>query len=203
MSLLVFIVVSFGLAALLWKLLKKFTIKDKSFGADNGRPFKYYDVDTFCNTYGWGLTNKSNGDDVFLRCMNASIEGKKTFKVYDDEMTIIEAEQRSVEEFNEKLRLATANNNEGIAIEKRGDVYTAIAKYEENILPGTFFTLHPYHRLCVLYRKFKDYENEIRVIETCLARPEWNRKNYAESKERAFFEDRLAKAKSYQTNTSK
>lgn len=202
MTLFVIVLVVIGIVILSRYLLSRAASKAQDGGVENGRHFKYYDPETFYNTYALGLLDKTVGEDVFFRYMDASADGQQ-LKVYDDEMAIIEAEQRKTEEFNEKLRLATANNNEGIDLEKKGDVYTAIAKYEENILPSAYFSLHPYHRLCVLYRKFKDYENEIRVIETCLARPEWKQKNYAESKERAFFEDRLAKAKSYQTNTSK
>lgn len=202
MTLLVIVLVVVGIVILSRYLLSRAASKAQYGGVENGRHFKYYDPESFYDTYKYGTVGISIGDDIFFRYIDAINEGRP-LKIYDDEMAIIAENQRKHEEYDRKLSAAVENNNEGIALEKRGDVYTAIAKYEENILPGTFFTLHPYHRLCVLYRKFKDYENEIRVIETCLARPEWNRKNYAESKERAFFEDRLAKAKSYQTNTSK
>ena len=202
MTLLVIVLVVVGIVILSRYLLIRAASKAQDGGVENGRHFKYYDPESFYDTYKYGTVGISIGDDIFFRYIDAINEGRP-LKIYDDEMAIIAENQRKHEEYDRKLSAAVENNNEGIALEKRDDVYTAIAKYEENILPGTFFTLHPYHRLCVLYRKFKDYENEIRVIETCLARPEWNRKNYAESKERAFFEDRLAKAKSYQTNTSK
>lgn len=58
-------------------------------------------------------------------------------------------------------------NNRGIAFEKGGRVEDAIKEYEDNILlrqPG----LHAYKRLMILYRKRKDYENELRVIKTAI-----------------------------------
>lgn len=138
-----------------------------------GRPFKMYDVDAFHNE-------------------------EKTFKIYDDEMEIVLAEKAKREEFDRKLSNACRLNNEGIALEKDGDIAGAISKYEENILPDTRFSLYPYRRLCVLYRRAEDYDNEIRVIQTCLARPECQKmKDTPSAKEYFFFEDRLAKAIKY------
>lgn len=156
-----------------------------------------YRVATFNETYRYGLLDNKVGDDVFLRLMDAKYEGRLYFKVYDDEMEAILSEQKRIEDFNRKLGAAVDNNNDGIALEKAGDIAGAIEKFEQNILPDTYFTLHPYRRLCVLYRRAGDYDNEIRVIETCLARPEWKSRQYNESKELAFFEDRLVKAKKY------
>lgn len=154
------------------------------------RAYKLYDVETFFETYKLGLHGEV-GDEVFFRYLDASGR-QKTFKVYDDEMAVILAEQKRVEDFNRKLGNACCLNNEGLELEKAGDISGAIAKYEENILPGTYFTLNPYHRLCVLYRRAGDYDNEIRVIETCLARHD-----LPQGKERDFYEDRLQKAIKY------
>lgn len=54
-------------------------------------------------------------------------------------------------------------NNRGIEYEKRGDVDHAISVYEENISMG-YAATHSYDRLMIIYRKRKDYGNEIRVI---------------------------------------
>lgn len=169
---------------------------------EDERPFHLYDPEEFHNTYMLGMLANGAGEDVFFRYLDAKNEGRK-LKVYDDEMAIIAAEQEQMEEFNRKIYLAARLNNEGMAMEKTGDIFGAIAKYEENILPEARLSLHPYHRLCVLYRRFGDYENEIRVIETCLARPEWKDERNVQSKELAFFKDRLIKAKSYQSKGSK
>ena len=45
----------------------------------------------------------------------------------------------------------------------------------------------PYKRLCILYRKTNDYDNEVRVIKTAIDVFEDN------EKKRAYFEKRLAK----------
>ena len=167
----------------LTNLLRKF--------APQNRSFKYYNSEKFLDTYSGCLS-----DDIFFRCLDSD-----RVKIYDDEMEDIRRKQAESDERNRKIGLAAKTNNEGAELEKAGDIAGAIAKYEDNILPETYFTLHPYHRLCVLYRRAGDYDNEIRVIETCLARPEWSTKQYAGSKEQAFFTDRLAKAKSYQSKS--
>ena len=161
------------------------------------RPYKLYDAESFYWKYRYGMISSAVGEAVMERRTDACINGKKKFIVYDDEMEAILSEQKRIEDFNRKLGAAVDNNNDGIALEKAGDIAGAISKFEENIMPDTYFTLHPYRRLCVLYRRAGDYDNEIRVIETCLARPEWKSRQYNESKELAFFEDRLVKAKKY------
>ena len=164
------------------------------------RTFKFYDVDSFYEAYKYGIACSSVGDCVMERMSAAIIDGRNSFKVFDDEMAIILSEQARRDEFNRKLARAVELNNEGIALEKAGDIAGAIARYEENILADTYFTLHPFHRLCVLYRRAGDHDNEIRVIETCLARPEWQTKQYTtDPKEHNFFLERLAKAKAYKS----
>lgn len=132
-------------------------------------------------------------DEIFLRCLNGG-----RVKIYDDEIEEIRRNQAEHDEFNRKLGNACCLNNEGLELERAGDIAGAIAKYEENILSETYFTLNPYHRLCVLYRRVGDYDNEIRVIETCLSR-----KELPAGRERDFFEDRLLKARTYQSSKTK
>lgn len=58
-------------------------------------------------------------------------------------------------------------NNKGIALEKEGRINEAIEAYEENISlknPAR----HSYERLMILYRRRKEYDNELRVINVAL-----------------------------------
>lgn len=158
---------------------------------ESRRAYKLYDSRYILDTFKAGLD-----DDVFIRCLDSD-----RVKIYDDEMEEIRRKQAESDELDRKIGLAAKTNNEGQELETAGDIAGAIAKYEENILPDTYFTLKPYRRLCILYRKAGDYDNEIRVIETCLARPEWNKKQYAGSKEHTYFADKLTKAKSYQSKS--
>jgi len=63
-----------------------------------------------------------------------------------------------------KLPKASETNNLGISLEKEGRVREAIEAYERNITEDAYLTRHPYDRLAVLYRRAKDYDNEIRVL---------------------------------------
>lgn len=65
------------------------------------------------------------------------------------------------------LSKVSETNNKGIAFEKEGRIDEAIQVYEENILlkhPAT----HAYKRLMILYRRNKDYDNELRVIKIAI-----------------------------------
>lgn len=55
----------------------------------------------------------------------------------------------------------------GIGLEKEGMIDEAISVYEKSIMPK-LPTKHPYERLAILYRKRKDYENEIRVLKIAI-----------------------------------
>ncbi|MCF8020728.1 MAG: tetratricopeptide repeat protein [Vallitaleaceae bacterium] len=56
------------------------------------------------------------------------------------------------------------NNLKGQELEKAGNIEKAKKLYEENIAKD-FDGNHPYDRLAIIYRKEKDYDNEIRVLE--------------------------------------
>lgn len=56
----------------------------------------------------------------------------------------------------------------GIDLEKEGMINEAIAVYEKAIIPQLPAT-HPYDRLMILYRKKKDYDNEVRIIKIAIS----------------------------------
>ncbi len=78
---------------------------------------------------------------------------------YYEAMQSLEA--RQLEE--ERLLSTARRNNEGMEHEKSGRIDDAIAVYEENIKVG-YPASHSYERLMILYRKRKEYAQEIRVI---------------------------------------
>lgn len=73
-----------------------------------------------------------------------------------------EASQREIQ--NESSRLIKL----GIDLEKEGMINEAIAVYEKAIIPQLPAT-HPYDRLMILYRKKKDYDNEVRIIKIAIS----------------------------------
>lgn len=75
-----------------------------------------------------------------------------------------EAEELHEQEMlNESSRLIKL----GIDLEKEGMIDEAISVYEKAIIPQ-FPVIHPYNRLMILYRKKKDYDNEIRIIKIAI-----------------------------------
>ncbi len=88
------------------------------------------------------------------------------------------------------------NNTNGSIYESMGDIDTAIALYEYNV-NHRFEGNHPYDRLSIIYRKRKEYYNEIIVLETAIdvfthdvprSRPD-------RAKKLSKFKERLKKAK--------
>lgn len=74
--------------------------------------------------------------------------------------------QKSVYE-DRKFSIQVDRNLKGKELEKEGDIEGAIALYEQNISEG-FAGNHPYDRLAIIYRKKKDYSEEIRVLERAI-----------------------------------
>lgn len=79
------------------------------------------------------------------------------------------------------------NNLRGIGFEKQKNIEAAIRLYEYNVEHG-FEGSHPYERLVIIYRRLKDYDNEIRIIKSALCLYS----NHTDSRE--WYEKRLNKA---------
>jgi len=63
----------------------------------------------------------------------------------------------------EILDIMVDRNNKGIELEKKGDIEDAIKLYEQNVA-DEFFGTHPYDRLAIIYRKRKQFDDEIRIL---------------------------------------
>ena len=116
------------------------------------------DIDSFIDIY-----RSSIPEDTFIGMLQKQLDGHKGYLIPRGVYEQILEEHEANEKKNEALENCAALNNEGIAYEKSGDIDAAIRVYEENIALG-YPALHAFKRLMVLYRKQKDYENEIRVI---------------------------------------
>lgn len=92
-----------------------------------------------------------------------------------DRIDIVERKDEE-NEFNSSVADQTIIDSEnssrlihiGQSLEKEGMIEEAIAVYEKSILSKIPATL-PYDRLMILYRKKKDYENEIRIIKEAIS----------------------------------
>lgn len=119
-----------------------------------------------------GIVGESNGAkarDVFCRDENG-LEYKLSHLEQNQFERLYRREMEEQEEFyqqeilNESSRLIKL----GIDLEKEGMIDEAISVYEKSIIPK-FTATHPYDRLMILYRKKKDYNNEIRVIKIAIS----------------------------------
>lgn len=115
-------------------------------------------IDSFLNTYRGVIPM-----DVFETLIEKKFDGHEGYLMPRGVYSKILAEHEAYQKKNEALENCAALNNEGIAYEKSGDIDAAIRVYEANIALG-YPAHHAFRRLMVLYRKQKDYENEIRVI---------------------------------------
>lgn len=92
-----------------------------------------------------------------------NLDKVNTDKMLEDARRRFEEERAKNAVVNQLLQDTAARNNEGTAYEKLGREDEAIAVYEENIADG-YPALHAFDRLMKIYRRRKDYKNEVRVI---------------------------------------
>lgn len=106
-------------------------------------------------------------ENIFLKLMNAQMRGATTIELEDSVILRIETKRLKEQEATSRLYECAERNNVGIELESKGKFDEAIKVYEENVANGCSAT-HSFDRLMVLYRKAKDYKNEIRVIKRAI-----------------------------------
>lgn len=127
--------------------------------------------------------------------MNEDDEGYVTISKYD--MYKMVRDKTTKEERERVLYSCASLNNKGMEYEKEGNILEAIKVYEENISgDNPYPSRHSFGRLMILYRKQKDYKNEIRVIKKAL-------KVFKEEQDRDKYSTRLEKAKQLNSKSSK
>ena len=122
------------------------------------------DIDAFIHKYIRGL---SIPEKLFEELQQRSLDG---FTYADIPISILKEVERNYKEAVERdemyARIATLNN-EGIKQEKAGNIEAAIDAYMQNVSKEVI-ALHPYERLMAIYRKRKEYDKEIEVIEKAI-----------------------------------
>ncbi len=58
-------------------------------------------------------------------------------------------------------------NLKGIELEKKGNIEDAVKLYEQNVA-DEFDGTHPYNRLAIIYRKKRQFDDEIRVLKKAI-----------------------------------
>lgn len=119
-----------------------------------------------------GIVGKTSG--IKAREVLCKDEGELEYRLNHLEKSRFETlKQKQEKEFKEIAQQEVLNENSrliklGIDLEKEGMINEAIAVYEKAIIPQLPAT-HPYDRLMILYRKKKDYDNEIRIIKIAIS----------------------------------
>ena len=101
---------------------------------------------------------------MMKRMTSAILKGDNKVPIKPAQYSVLRTKLQVHKEAQQRLEQCAALNNEGIACEQCGDTAGAIAAYEANIELG-YQAHHAYKRLLVLYRKAKDYKNELRVTQ--------------------------------------
>lgn len=114
-----------------------------------------------------GIVGSSNGAKPReVLCADAEELEKKLHQLTEEMFKNTNEEKAEFDlqdEYEQKSRLISI----GIDLEREGMIDEAIKVYEKSII-SKLPIKHPYERLAILYRKKKDYENEIRVIKTAI-----------------------------------
>lgn len=99
---------------------------------------------------------------TFNRLLTAVLNGETQVAIKPKEHAAL---FDKLQEYNKQCQLLSRTaqlNDRGIELERYDDITAAIQVYEQNIELG-FPAHHAFRRLLVLYRKQKDYANELRV----------------------------------------
>ncbi len=119
-----------------------------------------------------GIVGETSG--IKAREVLCKDEGELEYRLNHLEKSRFETlKQKQEKEFKEIAQQEVLNENSrliklGIDLEKEGMINEAIAVYEKVIIPQLPAT-HPYDRLMILYRKKKDYDNEIRIVKIAIS----------------------------------
>lgn len=105
---------------------------------------------------------------IFTKAMTMDDHGYVGFYIDKSTHDNMIAEYERYNKFVNALSQMCTLNNQGMQLEKDNHINEAVAIYEKAIqidYPAT----HPYDRLMVIYRRRKDYVNEIRVIKAAIS----------------------------------
>lgn len=122
------------------------------------------DIELFLDKY---IRYASIPDDLLQNLLSMLINGNQYADIPDQQVRMIKARYEMLDARDKRLRDCAALNNKGIRYEKHGEIDKAIDVYERNIADD-YPATHSYNRLMVLYRKRKEFDKEIAVIEKAI-----------------------------------
>lgn len=133
--------------------------------------------------------------DLLIELQEKQMQGITSIQIPTSVVLEIKAKSNAYKYEREAMLKCTKLNNLGIHEEELGNIDYAIQIYEDN-LNSSFIAGHSFDRLMILYRKKKDYDNEIRVINKAL---DVLCKRYPQLKDK--YLKRLEKAKQLKNNS--
>lgn len=101
---------------------------------------------------------------IVKRITSAILKGEDSVPVLSKQLATFRNKLAAHHEQQQRLAQCAELNNRGMEREQWGDIAGAIQAYEENVLLG-YPAHHSFKRLLVLYRKAKDYKNELRIAQ--------------------------------------
>ena len=101
---------------------------------------------------------------IIKRITSAILKGEESVPVLSTQLAAFRNKLTAHNEQQQRLAQCAELNNRGMECERWGDIAGAIQAYEENVQLG-YPAHHAYKRLLVLYRKAKDYKNELRITQ--------------------------------------
>ena len=131
----------------------------------NGAKLENYKLTTLKAILDINVGSHNSADDCFVcaevykKCKEVK-NSQKLKKENHIKVEVIEKQYKKVKIFKDPVD----RNLQGIEFEKEGYIDNAIEFYELNIKEG-FDGSHPYDRLAIIYRKRKQYTEEVRVLQ--------------------------------------
>ena len=110
----------------------------------------------------------NNEDILTIKGLNAITEHNEVIDERKGKTKkVTAAPVQSIQGTENSFHESVDRNLKGIKLEKQGKESKAIEQYKKNVAKR-FEGNHPYDRLAIYYRKKKDYDNEIKVLETAI-----------------------------------
>ncbi|HEX2920902.1 MAG TPA: hypothetical protein VHO50_07050 [Bacteroidales bacterium] len=106
--------------------------------------------------------------DIFIEMSTARLNGHTYMEIDKNKLVAMEKKLTEHLAYENKLSECASLNNQGVDYEKAGNITQAIKTYESNIKEGCYPASHSFDRLMILYRKAKDYNSELRVIDRAI-----------------------------------
>ncbi|MGG2466821.1 hypothetical protein ACOV1W_03740 [Paraclostridium bifermentans] len=107
--------------------------------------------------------------DIYVTLSSVKLPNKIRLDIWisNEDKKNIEENEKLYEDVFSNTDKGYELNKKGMELEKSKDIDGAIEYYEQSI-DCNFDGTHPYDRLAILYRKKKDYDNEIRVLDKAI-----------------------------------